>query len=227
MAAVRAADEYNLPLYLAFADPMNTPGLLLSPEMRQGFTFTIMDVEDTEADRLIELRAPEQLYDIAILLRDPERYVIESLRSNASGEVAAAVSTTRLHNIAGKYKGKDDPVMLVRVQQRFPATGEVLAPFAIGHFVAGGMRGSHNMPLLEERPVSKILVVYFSRTGCTETVARRVAERCGAEIEAIRRGIRRYEPARTRSPAAVASPVQASSRSRRTSSSVTWSNRSY
>jgi fructose 1,6-bisphosphate aldolase/phosphatase len=88
------------------------------------------------------------LYDIAILLRDPERYVVESVRSNASGEVAAVVSTSRLHNIAGKYTGKDDPVMLVRVQQRFPATGEVLAPFAIGHFVAGGMRGSHNMPLL-------------------------------------------------------------------------------
>lgn len=139
---------YNLPLYLAFADPMNTPGLLLSPEIRQGFTFTIMDVEQTHADRIIELRAPEQLYDIAILLRDPERYVVESVRSNASGEVAAVVSTSRLHNIAGKYTGKDDPVMLVRVQQRFPATGEVLAPFAIGHFVAGGMRGSHNMPLL-------------------------------------------------------------------------------
>ncbi len=143
---------YNLPLYLAFADPMNTPGLLLSPEIRQGFTFTIMDVEETEADRVIELRAPEQLYDIAILLRDPERYVIESVRSNASGAIAAAVSTSRLHNIAGKYTGKDDPVMLVRVQQQFPATGEVLAPFAIGHFVAGGMRGSHNMPLM---PVSQ------------------------------------------------------------------------
>lgn len=139
---------YNLPLYLAFADPMNTPGLLLSPEIRRGFTFTIMDVEETESDRIIELRAPEQLYDIAILLRDPERYVIESVRSNASDEISAAVSTSRLHNIAGKYTGKDDPVMLVRVQQMFPATGEVLAPFAIGHFVAGGMRGSHNMPLL-------------------------------------------------------------------------------
>jgi fructose 1,6-bisphosphate aldolase/phosphatase len=38
--------------------------------------------------------------------------------------------------------------MLVRVQMDFPATGEVLAPYAIGHFVAGGMRGSHQMPLM-------------------------------------------------------------------------------
>jgi fructose 1,6-bisphosphate aldolase/phosphatase len=127
---------------------MNTPGLLLAPTMKDGFTFTIMDVSETEADRVIELRAPEQLYDIAVLLRDAERYVVESVRSNATGETAVAVSTSRLHNIAGKYTGKDDPVMLVRVQKDFPATGEILAPYATGHYVAGGMRGSHNMPLM-------------------------------------------------------------------------------
>lgn len=139
---------YNLPLYLAFADPMNTPGLLLSPKMSKGFRFVIMDVNYTEGDRVIELNAPEELYDIAALLRDPERFVVESIWSRASGEQAVAVATTRLHNIAGKYTGKDDPVMLVRVQMNFPATGEILTPFAIGHYVAGGMRGSHQMPLM-------------------------------------------------------------------------------
>jgi fructose 1,6-bisphosphate aldolase/phosphatase len=38
---------FNLPLYLAFADPMNTPGLLLSPGMTKGFRFVIMDVSHT------------------------------------------------------------------------------------------------------------------------------------------------------------------------------------
>ena len=139
---------YNLPLYLAFADVMNTPGLILSPKMSQGFRFVIMDVNHTSGDRVIELKAPEEIYDIAALLRDPERYVVESVWSRASGEQAVAVATSRLHNIAGKYTGKDDPVMLVRVQMNFPATGEVLAPYAIGHFVGGGMRGSHQMPLM-------------------------------------------------------------------------------
>jgi len=139
---------YNLPLYLAFADVMNTPGLILSPDMSRGFRFVIMDVNHTEGDRIIELDAPEQMYDIAALLRDAERYVVESVWSRASGQQAVAVATSRLHNIAGKYTGKDDPVMLVRVQMHFPATGEVLAPYAVGHFVAGGMRGSHNMPLM-------------------------------------------------------------------------------
>ncbi|MBI4460879.1 MAG: fructose 1,6-bisphosphatase [Acidobacteria bacterium] len=139
---------FNLPLYLAFADPMYCPGLMLSPKMGQGFRFVIMDVEHTHQDRVIELNAPENLYDIATLLRDGERFVVEAIYSRATGEQAAVISTSRLHNIAGTYTGKDDPVMLVRTQSSFPATGEVLAPFAIGHFVAGGMRGSHTVPLM-------------------------------------------------------------------------------
>ena len=147
---------YNLPLYLAFADPMYNAGLILSPSMNKGFRFHIMDVAYTEGDRVIELEAPEEIYDIAALLRDNQRFVIEAIYSRNTGEIAASVSTTRLHNIAGKYTGKDDPVMLVRVQGAFPATGEVLAPFNIGHYVAGFMRGSHTGPLMPVRMNSSI-----------------------------------------------------------------------
>lgn len=139
---------YNFPLYLAFADPMYCPGLILSPKISAGFKFTIMDVSYTDSDRVIELNAPEDLYDIAALLRDPERFVVESVHSRVDGEIAAAISTTRLRNIAGKYVGKDDPIMLVRVQSSFPATGEILAPFSMVPFVAGWMRGSHTGPLM-------------------------------------------------------------------------------
>ncbi len=147
---------YNLPLYLSFSDPMHCAGLLLSSGMGKGFRFTIMDVAHTKGDRVIELNTPEDLYHIAALLRDNDRFVVESIHSRATKDQAAAVSTTRLHNIAGKYTGKDDPVMLVRVQKDFPATGEVLSPFTIGHFVAGGMRGSHNMPLMPVKLNSSI-----------------------------------------------------------------------
>jgi fructose 1,6-bisphosphate aldolase/phosphatase len=147
---------YNLPFYLAFADPMHCAGLILSPKMAQGFKFVIMDVEHTEGDRVIELSAPRDLYDIASLLRDNQRFVIEHIYSNETGEIAASISTTRLHNIAGKYTGKDDPVALARVQGSFPATGEVLSPFSIGHFVAGFMRGSHTGPLMPVKANSPI-----------------------------------------------------------------------
>ena len=149
---------YNLPLYLSFSDPMHNAGLMLSPQIKKGFKFIIMDVNYTEADRVIELNTPEETYDIAALLRDPERFVVESVWSRATGDQAAVVSTTRLHNIAGKYVGKDDPVMLVRSQKDFPATGEILSPYAIAPYVAGFMRGSHAGPLM---PVKKNSTISF------------------------------------------------------------------
>jgi fructose 1,6-bisphosphate aldolase/phosphatase len=139
---------YNLPLYLSFADPMHCSGLILSPKMSKGFRFDVMDVEYTEADRVISLNVPEELYDLAALLRDNERFVIEGIYSRDTGDQAAAVSTTRLRNIAGKYTGKDDPIALVRVQGAFPAAGEMTSPYQIGHYVAGFMRGSHTGPLM-------------------------------------------------------------------------------
>ncbi len=151
---VLAADKtepgaFNLPLYLSFADPMFSPGLLLSESLHDGFRFRIMDVDHTEGDRTITLDAPERLYDIATLLRDTHRYVIEAIWSrHYPTEQAAAVSTSRLRNIAGKYVGKDDPVAVVRVQKIFPATEEFGPPFALGQFVAGDTRGSHNLPLM-------------------------------------------------------------------------------
>jgi fructose 1,6-bisphosphate aldolase/phosphatase len=142
---------YNWPLWKIFTDPANTPGLMLSSQMVQGFRFVIMDVSVTEHDRVIELNSPEDNFQIAALLRDNERFVVESVWSRATGEQCAAVSTTRLHNIAGKYTGKDDPIMAIRAQRQFPAVGEIIAPFADGHYVAGFMRGSCVGPLMPVR----------------------------------------------------------------------------
>lgn len=158
MADKTEPGAFNLPLYLSFADPMYCAGLLLSPVLKKGFKWVVMDVNYTKADKIIELVTPEETYDLAALLRDNERFVVESIWSRATGEQVVAASTTRLHNIAGKYVGKDDPVMLVRTQKTFPATGEILAPYGIGHFVAGFMRGSHNGPLM---PVKKNSPISF------------------------------------------------------------------
>ncbi len=150
---VLAADKtepgaFNLPLYLAFADPMYASGLLLSPDLRPGFRFRILDLARTDQDSVIDLEAPERLYDIAALLRDPHRFAVQSIWSRRYGEQAAVVSTTRLRNIAGRYVGKDDPVAIVRTQKIFPATEEFGPPFALLPFVAGDTRGSHHLPLM-------------------------------------------------------------------------------
>ncbi|MCL4382372.1 MAG: fructose-1,6-bisphosphatase [Patescibacteria group bacterium] len=159
---------FNLPLYLSFADPMYSPGLFISKSMRKGFEFTVMNVYHTEGDKIVTLKAPEELYSIAVLLRDLETYVIESVHSRDNGEIAAVVSTSRLHNIAGTYVGKDDPVALVRAQKLFPDTGEILSPYAIGYFVAGDNRGSHNTPLMPIK--TRSTVAYFDGPACVSAL---------------------------------------------------------
>ncbi|WP_070989876.1 fructose-1,6-bisphosphatase [Halofilum ochraceum] len=149
---VFAADKcgpgaYNLPLYFTFADPMYCAGLML-PKMIKGFTFRIIDMERTDADWVIELNAPEDAYHIAALLRDNERYAIESIHSRTYDAKAVSVSAQRLHAIAGEYTGKDDPVAIVRNQGIFPAPEELLLPYGKAHYVGGDARGSHNMPLM-------------------------------------------------------------------------------
>ena len=150
---VFAADKcgpgaYNLPMFLAFADPMYCAGLML-PKLTKGFRFTIVDMDNTDGDSVIELNAPEDYYQLAALLRDNERFGISAIHARTyDGQQAASISTQRLHNIAGTYTGKDDPIALVRNQGIFPAPEEMLSPFAKAHYVGGDARGSHVMPLM-------------------------------------------------------------------------------
>lgn len=157
---------FNLPLYLSFADPMYSPGLMLSEGLHDGFTFHIMDMDHTEGDRMIVLEAPDNLYDISALLRDTNRYAVEAIWSRKyPNEQAVAVGTTRLRNIAGRYVGKDDPPAVVRVQKIFPATEEFGPAFAVGPFVGGDTRGSHNLPLMPV-PMNTAASTFF----CVPTV---------------------------------------------------------
>lgn len=140
---------FNFPFYLAFADPLWSPGLMLSPDLRDGFTFEIIDTEYLTGDKVIILNAPEDLYNIATLLRETRRYVVRRIFSRThKGEQSAVVSTTRLKHIAGRYVGKDDPIAVVRAQKTFPATEEIGACFRNAHYVGGDTRGSHNQPLM-------------------------------------------------------------------------------
>lgn len=172
---VFAADKcgpgvFNYPLFEAFASPYHNAGLLLAPDMNAGFTFNIMDVNYTNADKVITLKVPQDYYDICTLLRDPNHYVIESVVENATGLTAAVASTSRLHNIAGKYVGKDDPVAIVRSQKQFPSTGEILSPWALAHYTLGDNRGSHHVAVMPVKQNS--IISYFdgptimSAAGC-------------------------------------------------------------
>jgi len=136
---------WNFPIYKMFADPFNTIGLVIDPTMHDGFRF---EVQDLIGEREIIFSLPEEMYDLLVFIGSPSRYVIKHIYRKGSDEPVAVTSTQRLFLMAGRYVGKDDPVMVVRCQSGLPAVGEVLEPFGFPHAVAGWMRGSHHGPLM-------------------------------------------------------------------------------
>lgn len=148
MADKTSAGAWNMPLYKMFADPFNTIGLVIAPNMHTGFAF---EVHDVKKSRKITFNSPEEIYDMLVYIGAPSRYMVKAVYHRVTGEIAASSSTQKLALIAGRYVGKDDPVCIVRAQGDFPAVGEVMEPFALPFLVDGWMRGSHHGPFM---PVS-------------------------------------------------------------------------
>jgi D-fructose 1,6-bisphosphatase (EC 3.1.3.11) len=149
MADKTEPGAFNLPLYKMFADPFNTPGLVIDPTMNEGFKFEVLDVYEGKA---VELSCPEEIYTLLALIGTPARYVVRKVRRKKDNMLGSVTSIERLNLIAGKYVGKDDPVLVVRLQHGFPALGEALEAFSFPYLVPGWMRGSHYGPLM---PVSQ------------------------------------------------------------------------
>ena len=148
MADKTEPGAWSIPLYRMFADPFVNPGLVIDPSMHGGFSFNVHDIVEKKQ---VWLNCPEEMYDLLALIGTVGRYEIKRVVKRDNKEIAAVTSTERLNILAGRYVGKDDPVMIVRAQHGFPDVGEVLEAFARPFFVAGWNRGSHNGPLM---PVS-------------------------------------------------------------------------
>ena len=146
---VFAADKtepgaFNYPMYRLFVDALSNTGLIVNESLASGVNINIMDVEK---GKIAKLSLWEDKPTIEAALMYPGRFVIDSVYTK-DGEPILDASTDRLHNIAGTYVGKDDPICIVRTQKNFPATEEAGSVFNNPHYVAGNTRGSHNMPLM-------------------------------------------------------------------------------
>jgi fructose 1,6-bisphosphate aldolase/phosphatase len=166
----------------AYMLPRFNSGLVIaSSKMKRGYVFDIVDL-DTKAqaieagahpkdqgaldgrmeelakglqEKVITLRAPEDLYDIEGLTRS-SRYVVARIWTRGDqgekSQLGYVVSAERLHNIKTKkgftYGGKDDPVLVAFAQGDWPAPGELTSPWAACPMVAGDCRGSHNLHIL-------------------------------------------------------------------------------
>ncbi len=132
-----------------FGDVNINTGLLHSSVMQQGYIFEVQDnYFGGPGERVIRLNTRSEMAELTALLVNDDRYVVKSVMSAATGEVGAMVSTFCLDRNSETHVGKDDPVALVRVQGCWPALGDVFNPFSLIFLVAGGMRGSHRVPLM-------------------------------------------------------------------------------
>jgi fructose 1,6-bisphosphate aldolase/phosphatase len=168
-----ATGAYLLPRF-------NTGLVIAASKMKRGYVFELVDL-DTKAqaieagahpkdqkaldgkmeelakglmEKVVTLRAPEDLYDIEGLTRS-SRYCVARIwtrEDDGKGQLGYVVSAERLHNIKTKkgftYGGKDDPVLLAFAQGDWPAPGELTSPWAACPMVAGDCRGSHNLHIL-------------------------------------------------------------------------------
>lgn len=149
---ILAADKtepgaFNFPFWRMFVDARSNSGLIINEKLASGVTFRILDVM---SGKVAELKLWEDKPELEASLMYPGRYVVHSVLSSSDDEREPIVSssTDRLHNIAGTYVGKDDPIAVIRTQKNFPATEEAGSAFNNPHYVSGNTRGSHHLPLM-------------------------------------------------------------------------------
>jgi len=158
---VFAADKtepgaFNYPFYRMFVDSLSNTGLIINKSLAKGVKFNVMDVEE---GKIAELNLWEDKPTLEAALMYPGRYVVASVYTKDNEPIVSS-STDRLHNIAGTYVGKDDPICIVRTQKNFPATEEAGSAFNNPHYVAGNTRGSHHMPLMPVKLNSSATIDY-------------------------------------------------------------------
>jgi fructose 1,6-bisphosphate aldolase/phosphatase len=158
---ILAADKtepgaFNFPFWRTFVDARSSSGLIINEKLASGVTFRILDVMN---GMIANLKLWEDKPELEASLMYPGRYVVHSVLSS-DGEQIVAASTDRLHNIAGTYVGKDDPIAIIRTQKDFPATEEACSSFNNPHYVSGNTRGSHHMPLMPVKLNSAASVNY-------------------------------------------------------------------
>jgi fructose 1,6-bisphosphate aldolase/phosphatase len=158
---ILAADKtepgaFNFPFWRTFVDARSSSGLIINEKLASGVTFRILDVM---SGMIANLKLWDDKPELEASLMYPGRYVVHSVLSS-DGEQIVAASTDRLHNIAGTYVGKDDPIAIIRTQKDFPATEEACSSFNNPHYVSGNTRGSHHMPLMPVKLNSAASVNY-------------------------------------------------------------------
>jgi len=76
MADKTSSGAWNMPLYKMFADPFNTIGLVIAPNMHDGFAFEVHDVKE---HKKVIFNAPEEIYDLLVFIGAPSRFMVKAV----------------------------------------------------------------------------------------------------------------------------------------------------
>lgn len=117
------AGAWNVHLYRAFADPFNTPGLVVDQALREGFRASVIG-----GDHAGTYELPADLYRFLAAAGIDGARVCE-VTSRATGELAAVASVGR------------DPVLIVRCGTPFPSVEEVLEAFTVPYAYGNALGG--------------------------------------------------------------------------------------
>lgn len=88
-----SAGSFNYPLFRMFADPMNTAGLVIDPNMLCGFKFEVID---TMEDKSITLKCPDEMYELLALIGTVGRYAVSRVWRASDDLICAASSVSKL-----------------------------------------------------------------------------------------------------------------------------------
>lgn len=127
LAPGASVGSFNGALYRAFADPLNTGGLVHSGAMQAGFVFEVHDLHER---RKAVFQTPAESYALLAHLDDSSRYALKRIVSGGTGALAAVLSTESSTQLLGTAVAGDTALAIVRCQGEFPTLGEVLEPFA-------------------------------------------------------------------------------------------------
>ncbi len=127
LAPGASVGSLNAALYRAFADPLNTSGLVRSAAMQAGFVFEVHDLRER---RKAVFQTPAEAYALLAHLDESERYVLKRIVSGGTGVLAASLATESSEQMLGTSIAGDTSLAIVRCQGEFPTLGDVLEPFA-------------------------------------------------------------------------------------------------
>ena len=117
LAPGASVGSLNAALYRAFADPLNTSGLVRSAAMQAGFVFEVHDLRER---RKAVFQTPGEAYALLAHLDESDRYVLKRIVSGGTGVLAASLATESSEQMLGTPIAGDTSLAIVRCQGRVP-----------------------------------------------------------------------------------------------------------